>query len=216
MRRGAHDRNLLCRINAAFRGQLERRIYAAEPGARRNLSCAHYRRRRQESQNSRKVRHERAIVTDVTSFVDLYIVRTNIETKATESSLALLSFNGSVAPGQITPTGRKTALPVEPPTTRKRARSRPPQASSFSCSSSCSVRWAFSAPEKRIEDEKEHEDEHETLNRFFRHALASSSTMRSRPPGVEIDFQTAIIHLGSLGILQTSNPFDVSVGIAFI
>src|SRR6266498_2366506 len=36
----AHDRILRCRINAAFRSQVERRIYAAERGARRNLSCA--------------------------------------------------------------------------------------------------------------------------------------------------------------------------------
>ena len=35
-----HDRILRCRINAAFRSQVERRIYAAERGARRNLSCA--------------------------------------------------------------------------------------------------------------------------------------------------------------------------------
>src|SRR5437773_3792731 len=36
----AHDRILRCRINAAFRSQVERRIYAAERGAKRNLSCA--------------------------------------------------------------------------------------------------------------------------------------------------------------------------------
>src|SRR2546425_436570 len=36
----AHDRILRCRINAAFRSQVERRIYAAERGARRNSSCA--------------------------------------------------------------------------------------------------------------------------------------------------------------------------------
>jgi hypothetical protein len=36
----AHDRILRCRINAAFRNQVERRIWAAERGARRNLSCA--------------------------------------------------------------------------------------------------------------------------------------------------------------------------------
>jgi hypothetical protein len=47
MRQRAHDRNLLCRINAAFLWQLERRIYAAEPGATKNLSCA----LRQRSQN---------------------------------------------------------------------------------------------------------------------------------------------------------------------
>ena len=38
--RRAHDRILRCRINAAFRSQMERRIYAAERGARRNLSRA--------------------------------------------------------------------------------------------------------------------------------------------------------------------------------
>src|SRR5712691_4437155 len=36
----AHDRILRCRINAAFRSQVERRIYAAERSTRRNLSCA--------------------------------------------------------------------------------------------------------------------------------------------------------------------------------
>src|SRR5439155_27331650 len=40
LRRGAHDRILRCRINAAFRSQVERRIYAAERGSRRNLFCA--------------------------------------------------------------------------------------------------------------------------------------------------------------------------------
>jgi hypothetical protein len=36
----APDKMLCCRINAAFRIKVERRIYAAERGARRNLSCA--------------------------------------------------------------------------------------------------------------------------------------------------------------------------------
>ena len=36
----AHDTILRCRINAAFRSQVERRIDAAQRGARRNLSCA--------------------------------------------------------------------------------------------------------------------------------------------------------------------------------
>jgi hypothetical protein len=34
--KGRMTANLSCRINAAFRKQLERRIYAAEPGAGRN------------------------------------------------------------------------------------------------------------------------------------------------------------------------------------
>jgi hypothetical protein len=37
---GAHDTILRCRMNAAFRSQPERRIYAAGVDPRRNLSCA--------------------------------------------------------------------------------------------------------------------------------------------------------------------------------
>ena len=39
-RQGAQDRNLPCRMNAAFRRAMERRIHAAERYSRRNLSCA--------------------------------------------------------------------------------------------------------------------------------------------------------------------------------